>query len=237
MERQRQQIKTLEARVADLTRQLESLGMAPGTGSTATTRSAVADGKLKRVVFIVDSHMLSGAGRGAVDEVVRAIGELDNTQWFNVIVQPGADPIPLSKTFLAPNAENRKRAEELLRKGYMASEVRGGLGAFTLAAQWRCDLVWYVGRGGPYPDRFANEAGPIAAHAKVPVNTTVHFAAPHESTVRHALWKLANDTGGRCIDSDGKEVAEPPQAVVLPVPKPAPTTRPSVLNPTGAVRK
>jgi hypothetical protein len=227
VDRQNRQIQSLQARVRELTQQLADLGIDAGA---PTTRPA-SGGKPKRVVFVVDCRPDPEHRLRATEEVLKAIDELDKDQWFNVVIQPADDAIPLSKTFLLPTPANRKRAEDLLKPAYFAYG-RGDL-AFRIALQWRPDVIWYVGRGGPYPEKLVSDVAALNAKTKVRINSTVLLAEPRETGVRHVLWQLAHDSGGECVDADGKPLAEPsiPVHVAPPAPKPpAASTRPSSLR-------
>ena len=166
-----------------------------------------------------------------MEEVLKAVDELEKDQWFNIVVQPFADPIPLGKTFLLPTADNRERAKELLQHEYGA--YGNGIAAFTVALQWRPDIIWYVGRGGPYPDQLVAEVAAANRKTKVTVNTTAILADSNDNRSRHILWELAHDSEGQCVDADGKPLAEPqvPVHVAAPPPKPVPAaTKPSSLR-------
>lgn len=230
MDRQQKENAALKARVAELTAQLQELGIPP-VGAT-TQPSANPAAKPKRIVFVLDYHLWWRKPHPQ-EEIVKAVTEMTADQWFNVVLRPHPwrDPVALQKTMVPVNDKGREQLQQFFKGDLSLSP--DALPAMALAIKWRPDVIWYVGSGpgdSVDPEKFLAEVRKLNATARVKINTTVQFV-PENSPRRRFLWQLANDSGGTCLDPKGQPLAEPPATVKVELPKPPPPrAKPSVLK-------
>lgn len=230
----RAQVKQLQSELAALKTQnaalkarLLAVNVDP---DPATQPTASSSAKPRRVVFIADYTTFGSAG-DIHEQIRQAIGQLTDDQWFNVVVSDPRTARPFSKLMVQATPVNREKAIAFLPD---ARAFLYGNPAMTLPAalQLRPEAIYFFGTGVS-SDTLAdlkkrNDAG---IHARF--YTTTAFTPPGYPAMLHALWQLAHDSGGVCIDAKGNPIDEPVIPVTIERPQPKPATKPSIfkLNP------
>lgn len=222
VEQQRKEIAELKEQVKMLTEQLQSFGLAPARDGAATQPAEeVRDERVppKRVVYVLLSHVVA-------PEVARAVNELSDEQWFNIVIAKSDGSVVLFQPQLSQaNRVTRPKASEFLDKAKFSASPRL-LSGLEVAAKARPDVIWVVGRTDSRDaDGVMKEVHRINLVSKSRINTTTINALLPEDF--HLLWRIAHETGGVCVDKNGNPIDEPK----LPPNKPAPpATRPSILK-------
>jgi hypothetical protein len=214
---QQSDIASLNAEVAALKAQLQSMGLTPVTDATTQPASLR---KAKRIIFIYAEN-----SPGVDAEIHKAVDGLDSDQWFNVYTLYIDHANPYTPKFIQATADNKKRfASELHPRGFNAANLFSGV---AIATQVDPDVIWVVGSpySRPDEDSFIADLHKIAPGFRGRIDTAAAFVLGNASDL-HFLWRLSHETGGVCVDSDGKPIDEPPVPLVAPAvpPQPQPQT-------------
>jgi len=227
VQRQEEEIAALRAQVLALAAQLESLGMEPAIATSrpsAPPDAAAKDARPRRVVFV-----LATDGREEKNQVARAVDELGPQQWFNVVVLTGEQSTPFQKQLVQPTELNRKKLREFLDRNFTVTGK--WLTAFDASMRWLPQEIWFINTGGAMDDEdtFIRELLQLNAVARARVNTTIAYSRYGAPQFHHALWRIAAETGGVCVDAKGQPIDEPVLPIAAPS-KPLSIPPPSILR-------
>jgi len=217
----------------------------PVAASQPTTQAATPAGsRPRRVVFVVDASGSMMTKLDAVRVQIRAgLQELAERDYFNLVAEQNGGAVPFAKQMTLATPANVQEAA----KWIMALEARGG-GSFDHALpaglNLHPDSIWLVSDGDLDAPLETLKAIRKANTARIPINTVFHFAemaggrvvtigvkagsapAAIGSAAERLLWQIAEDSGGICLDREGKRILQPPGQPLELKPAPAPTPAP-----------
>ena len=190
----------------------EGVGARGGEGDRAEARTASSRpivikapvSRGKRVVFVVDaSESMLSAFPSVRTQVYAGVMELGPRDEFAILVEQNGKVTAMADGLLPVNDDTAARAWEFLsaREAEGAGDFTDGLGK---ALAMRPDVVWVVSDGETESDGMdlATTFRKANAAARVPINTVLHFTR-HPKFERR-LWQISHDSGGVCLDRDGR---------------------------------
>jgi hypothetical protein len=205
----RTQVERLSKENAELRAALAAQKAGTAGDHSAASRSqpsqAGANTPGRRILYLID-------GSGSMDnqiadlkaEVLKAIAELRPDQSFAIVIDSERAPQPLR--FVPATAGNKQIARELLNR-ITTSGDGDALAAFQQALQLNPDVIWWL-TDGSLGDAMLDIENQIRKRNTRPVriNTVTAFGGGDEKSKR-LLWKVAQDSGGKCINAKGEVVS------------------------------
>lgn len=228
------EIRLLRSRIASLQKELNDAKaensairarlLAVGIEPLPTTGPTTAAARPKRIVFVLDPDEANSP------EIRSAVSELEQDQWFNVIVPIRDGALPFSRLMVEGKEATRERAKTFLddqQDGATTNHVEYALFA---AFGFRPEAIYFLG------SQLSEETLAEVRRLNRGVNARIHTTLPAgtlSAEQRHAFWQIAHDSGGVCVDENGEAIEEPglPMTVtVLEEPAPVATTKPSIFR-------
>lgn len=175
----------------------------------ATTRPA----PLPRVVYVIDASLsMKPKFAEARDAVLAAVKELPAETRFAVLIDLDGviQRYPVAGLGVASEA-NKAALERFLKNDRLVPRGDGKLDvAVTAGAKLKPTTLWLYS-DGDIPinsDVVVKRMINAAKQEKVPVNTQLSFAGTRAR--EEVLFKIAQDTGGQCLNVQGEAITELP---------------------------
>ncbi|HEV7302457.1 MAG TPA: hypothetical protein VGN72_24170 [Tepidisphaeraceae bacterium] len=183
----------------------------------------------RKVVYVLDGTAIGSVARRELgrSELMRALQRLHpQDQYAFVIVGLGREDIELSPA----TRENIDRTIANLPTNIPSTIEDGNpFDVLTRAVTAGAETVWYVDSGKMIRAKHASRIGKMAGDRGVRINTTTAYTDGSEDTAAY-VWTLANASGGKCVDRQGRPVPRPAKAldpeVAAPITAEAPRQAP-----------
>src|SRR6266436_826404 len=189
-----------------LTAAITPLRPTPVTQPTAATKPATAlapKGAGKKVMYLLDgSGSMVNVFDAARMEVRKAIDDLAAGDAFNVIFD--SDNFSSAFPALLPATDrNKKQCYDFLDKAFVRGE-NDPIAAMEKAFAQKPNFIWWLTDGSlnDTPRKIAETIDRRNTN-RIRINTITLLAAEDHADERWLLWKVAHDSGGKCIDKNG----------------------------------
>jgi hypothetical protein len=253
--RQRETIRELEAKPAQLQRSLDDLrqrlreagvkdepAAAPTAPPVPTQPAGEPDSKeagggvqkkADRVVWVLDGSgsMINTFGP-LKDEVLKAAASMQPKQLLNVIVSFDERELSFQKALVPATPANLQKLRAFLDSINVTGTTNLLVGV-EAALRQRPDVIWLT-TDGDLPDNRAFIEGVRRLNRGTCRINTVLAAAPSDvtRTFTDMMWRVASESGGACYDAKGKPVPKPPEPPTRRTPPAPPKDRPLPTGPS-----